>query len=134
MTIFVLPPSPPAFVWRQPEEGFGASSRSLVASIDIESLFGLESSTVVATIINDGLMPLPHYAMDVDSGASIQPGRSTSDARIDAYRTPGKRPLTVADLRASGVIGLWKDRDALGDSAEYARQLRAEAWQRPTQA
>jgi hypothetical protein len=32
--------------------------------------------------------------------------------------------LTVGQLRRSGVIGLWEDREDIGDSSVYARQLR----------
>ena len=38
--------------------------------------------------------------------------------------------LTVRQLRQSGLIGLWKDRDDIVDSAVYARQLREQAQQR----
>jgi hypothetical protein len=35
--------------------------------------------------------------------------------------------LTVGDLRRSGLLGLWQDRDDIGDSSVYARQLREQA-------
>lgn len=35
--------------------------------------------------------------------------------------------LTVGRLRQSGLIGLWKDREDIQDSAVYARQLREQA-------
>ncbi len=38
--------------------------------------------------------------------------------------------LTVRQLRASGLLGLWANRQDIQDSAEYARQLRQEAQQR----
>lgn len=38
--------------------------------------------------------------------------------------------LTVGRLRQSGLIGLWQDRDDIGDSSVYARQLREQAQQR----
>ena len=38
--------------------------------------------------------------------------------------------LTVRQLRQSGLIGLWKDREDIGDSAAYARRLREQAQQR----
>ena len=38
--------------------------------------------------------------------------------------------LTVGQLRRSGLIGLWQDRDDLGESSVYARQLREQAQQR----
>jgi hypothetical protein len=41
-----------------------------------------------------------------------------------------KNRLTVGQFRQSGLIGLWKDRDDIGDSAVYARQLREQAQQR----
>ena len=38
--------------------------------------------------------------------------------------------LTVGQLRRSGLIGLWKDRDDIEDSAVYARRLRERAQNR----
>ncbi len=38
--------------------------------------------------------------------------------------------LTVRQLRESGLIGLWKDRNDIGDSVAYARQLREQAQRR----
>jgi hypothetical protein len=38
--------------------------------------------------------------------------------------------LTVGQLRKSGLIGLWQDREDLGDSSDYARQLRKQAQER----
>jgi hypothetical protein len=38
--------------------------------------------------------------------------------------------LTVGQLRKSGLIGLWQDRDDIGDSSVYARQLREQAQER----
>ncbi len=44
------------------------------------------------------------------------------------FGTPrNKRRLTAKRLLRSGLIGLWKDRQDLGDSAAYARQLREQA-------
>ena len=41
---------------------------------------------------------------------------------------PSSRPrLTVRQLRQSGLIGLWKDRKDIQDSAVFARQLRDKA-------
>ena len=45
-------------------------------------------------------------------------------------RTVIRSRLTVRQLRRSGLIGLWKDRDDLGDSVTYARQLREQAQRR----
>lgn len=38
--------------------------------------------------------------------------------------TAGLRSMTASDLLTSGVVGLWANRKDLGDSLEYARQLR----------
>ncbi len=38
--------------------------------------------------------------------------------------------LTVGQLRKSGLIGMWQDRDDIGDSSVYARQLREQAQER----
>jgi hypothetical protein len=38
--------------------------------------------------------------------------------------------LTARRLRRSPLVGLWHDRTEIGDSAEYARQLRQEAQER----
>jgi len=43
-----------------------------------------------------------------------------------------KRPrLTAQQLLHSGLIGLWKERQDINDSASYARQLREQAQRRP---
>lgn len=43
-----------------------------------------------------------------------------------------KRPrLTARQLLHSGLIGLWKERQDITDSAGYARQLREQAQRRP---
>jgi len=38
--------------------------------------------------------------------------------------------LTVRQLRQSGLIGLWKDRNDIRDSSAYARRLREQAQKR----
>ena len=43
---------------------------------------------------------------------------------------PPRARLTVGQLRKSGLIGLWQDRDDIGDSSAYARQLREQAQER----
>ncbi len=41
-----------------------------------------------------------------------------------------KKHLTARQLLNSGLIGLWKNRTDITDSAEYARQLREQAQRR----
>ena len=37
------------------------------------------------------------------------------------------KPMTGKDLLNSGVVGIWANRRDIKDSAEYARELRAQA-------
>jgi hypothetical protein len=39
----------------------------------------------------------------------------------------GVYELTARDLLESRIVGLWADRDDIGNSLEYARQLRSKA-------
>lgn len=48
----------------------------------------------------------------------------------DVDAGPPKPIRTFGDLLDSGLFGLWADRDDIGDSVEYARRLREEAWTR----
>jgi len=45
-------------------------------------------------------------------------------------KTTPRSHLTVGQLRESGLIGLWKDRYDIRDSAAYARRLREQAQKR----
>lgn len=47
-----------------------------------------------------------------------------------SLKTTSHPHLTVRQLRQSGLIGLWKDRDDIRDSATYARCLRERAQKR----
>ncbi|MFQ5812618.1 MAG: hypothetical protein ACE5I2_05435 [Anaerolineae bacterium] len=41
-----------------------------------------------------------------------------------------RKPLTAGDLLRSPLFGLWKDREDIGNSLEFAHKLRAEVEQR----
>lgn len=47
-----------------------------------------------------------------------------------SQKTMLRSRLTVRQLRQSGLIGLWKDRDDIEDSTVYARRLREQAQKR----
>jgi len=49
---------------------------------------------------------------------------------IDASVESERRNMTARGLHESGLVGLWKDREDIGDSPAYARQLRDEAQRR----
>jgi len=42
----------------------------------------------------------------------------------------GERKLTARRLRRSGLVGLWKNRTDIADSAEFARRMREQAQSR----
>jgi hypothetical protein len=44
-----------------------------------------------------------------------------------ALAKSGARELMARDLLESRIVGLWADRDDIGNSLEYARRLRREA-------
>ena len=49
---------------------------------------------------------------------------------LQPTRTVPRSRLTVRQLRQSGLIGLWKDRNDIQDGAAYARRLREQAQKR----
>jgi hypothetical protein len=53
-----------------------------------------------------------------------------SGLRTPPLKTTPRSHLTVRQLRQSGLIGMWKDRDDIRDSAAYARRLREQAQRR----
>ena len=46
---------------------------------------------------------------------------------VEPSEAPTERHLTSEQLSSSRLIGLWKDREDIGDSSVYARQLREQA-------
>lgn len=47
-----------------------------------------------------------------------------------ADKASRKKPLTARQLLKSQIVGMWKNRTDIGDSVEYARQLRETAQKR----
>jgi hypothetical protein len=62
--------------------------------------------------------------------AHLPPGPTAVDAEMEqgAPQTEGQK--LVAELTANGMIGAWKERADIGDSVDYARQLRERVWRR----
>ena len=83
----------------------------------------MEAIRVQKTFIKNGevvLTDLPYKkGQAVEIILLLQSTRNTSCPR-----------LTVRQLRQSGLIGLWKDRNDIRDSSAYARQLREQAQKR----
>ena len=54
--------------------------------------------------------PEPHQSAELPVGSAL------------GY-DPGKPLMTLGDLIDSGLVGLWADRDDIGDSTEFAQTL-----------
>jgi hypothetical protein len=48
----------------------------------------------------------------------------------EADESAPRRHLTARELLQSGLVGMWRDRDDIGDSIEFARKLREAAQRR----
>ncbi len=57
---------------------------------------------------------------------------SANTTRIVLEVSPPAQPQhpTLSDLLSSEFFGMWRDRDDITDSADYARELRKRAWSR----
>ena len=65
------------------------------------------------------------------TGLPYKRGQAVEVIVLLPLTTPQPRArLTVGQLRRSGLIGLWQDREDIDDSSVYARQLREQAQQR----
>ncbi|MBI5650131.1 MAG: hypothetical protein HZC40_06770 [Chloroflexi bacterium] len=65
------------------------------------------------------------------TGLPFRKGQRVEMIVLPDAPAPGERPpLTARALLESGLIGIWKDRDDIGDSAEFARKLREQAQRR----
>jgi len=62
---------------------------------------------------------------------TLPPDVPTGPAELVVVVAPRAPVCTLGDLARSEFFGMWRDRADIGDSAEYARQLRADAWRRP---
>ncbi len=76
------------------------------------------------------------HTMNCDSelvltGLPYKKGQYIEVLLIPLPEAPTPKPrMTIRQFRESGLIGMWKDRDDIQDSADYARQLREEACKR----
>lgn len=61
----------------------------------------------------------------------VEAGQQVEVLLLISSSDKSSRPrLTAKQLLNSGLIGLWQDRQDIGDSTTYARQLREKAQQR----
>lgn len=82
----------------------------------------MDSNTLETVIERDGeitLTGLPYKRGD-HIGLTLLSGKNKDD----------NKRLTARDLLNSPLVGLWKDREDIGDSLEFARKLRDTAQRR----
>jgi hypothetical protein len=82
----------------------------------------MEAVRLNAIVEKDGEMTL--------RGLPFKKGDRVELILLPARATTRERPLTARRLRRSGLIGLWKSRSDIGDSAAFARQMRERAQRR----
>lgn len=82
----------------------------------------MEAVRLNAILKKDGEMTL--------RGLPFKKGDRIELILLPASTATRERALTARRLRRSGLIGLWKGRSDIGDSAAFARQLREQAQRR----
>ena len=61
----------------------------------------------------------------------LKPGtRAEVIVLVEPAKTTAERSMTGADLLKSGLVGMWAGRKDIGDSLEFAHQLRQKAEKR----
>jgi len=63
-------------------------------------------------------------------GLPFKKGERVEMILLTASTPTGERKLTARRLRRSGLVGLWKNRSDIQDSAVLARQMREQAQRR----
>ncbi|MBX3050648.1 MAG: hypothetical protein KF753_04180 [Caldilineaceae bacterium] len=83
----------------------------------------MEAIQVKQIMTKDGEMLL--------TGLPYKKGQSVEVILLAQTEVPAQRKsLTVRELRRSGLLGMWRERADISDSAVYARALRQQAEQR----
>ena len=104
---------------RQQEVTYAALLKSL----------GEASPDVVGAVLNERKAVYPEPALTADVIERLRE-RVVEAERAEQSETAPPVHLTVGELRKSGLIGLWKDRVDIEDSAVYARELREQVQRR----
>lgn len=72
---------------------------------------------VKSTVGSDGMLHL-----------DVPIGMESANQEVQVTVEPvSQRTMTAADLLQSGLVGLWANRNDLGNSQDFARRLREEA-------
>ncbi len=64
------------------------------------------------------------------TGLPFKQGESVEVIVLPRVASRTRGGLTAGQLRKSGLIGLWRDRDDIPDGASYARMIREQAQSR----
>jgi hypothetical protein len=82
----------------------------------------------------DGKVFVPDEPVDLPVGKvaeiRVESGDQPEGLPGISITDPPGGPATAQGLLLSGIIGLWADRDDIGDSTEFVRRLRRQAEQR----
>ncbi len=104
---------------RQQEVTYAALLKSL----------GEASPDEVRAVLNERKAVYPEPALTADVIERLRERVLEAERTAEAGAAPHGH-LTVGELRKSGLIGLWKDREDIEDSAAYARELREQVQRR----
>lgn len=74
----------------------------------------METIIIKGVITDDG-------RLQVEIPPDLPPGPVEVEIRPEVPKVKG---VTLGELLESGLVGLWKDRDDITDSVEFARSLR----------
>ncbi len=70
----------------------------------------------------------PNREVRITLPADVPPGLAEIVVVVASHASAASS--TLGDLLHSEFFGMWRDRADIGDSVEFARRLRAEAWSR----
>jgi hypothetical protein len=70
----------------------------------------------------------PDHELRIVLPEEIPPGPAEIVVVVASHAAAGESHL--GDLANSDFFGMWRDREDIGDSAEFARRLREQAWNR----
>ena len=65
----------------------------------------------------DGKVLVPEEPLDLQKDQKVE-------LTIQALSNEEKKYMTGAELANSEIVGMWKDREDIGDSTEFVNQLR----------
>ncbi len=105
-----------------------ARQQEVTYAVLLKSL-GEASPDEVRAVLNERKAVYPEPALTADVIERLHE-RFLEAEQTQEAETASHRHLTVGEFRESGLIGLWKDRTDIEDSAVYARELREQVQRR----